>query len=68
MSTIEPWPWNPSPFNPWNPVRFYPPSYAPTHAPVPSVAEQMGVDPISRLAAAIEKLAEALEKQSENNN
>lgn len=33
------------------------PSIAPH---IPSVAEQMGTDPISKLAAAIEKLAEAL--------
>jgi hypothetical protein len=53
----------------------YPPSYAPMwppaanplretgaapHARVPSIAEQMGTDPISKLAAAIEKLADAL--------
>lgn len=29
--------------------------------PIPSIAEQMGVDPVSKLAAAIEKLASALE-------
>jgi hypothetical protein len=33
-----------------------------TAAPVPSIQEQMGIDPISKLAAAIEKLAEALSK------
>jgi hypothetical protein len=32
-----------------------------TSAPqVPSIMEQMGIDPISKLAAAIEKLADAL--------
>jgi hypothetical protein len=29
---------------------------------VPSIAEQMGVDPISRLAKAIERLAAAIEQ------
>lgn len=38
----------------------------PAHAPAPSIAEQMGVDPISKLAAAIHDLAEALRNPSIN--
>jgi hypothetical protein len=43
------WPPAANPQYPVTPVR-----------PIPSIAEQMGVDPISKLAAAIEKLADAL--------
>jgi hypothetical protein len=35
-------------------------SVTPVSARPPSIAEQMGTDPISKLAAAVEKLADAL--------
>lgn len=41
------------------------PSWPQTSAPVPTIPsfqEQMGIDPISKLAAAIEKLADALKE------
>lgn len=54
----------------------YPPRHWPTyfqpietsaapHTRVPSVQEQMGVDPVSKLAAAIDRLAAALEGQKQ---
>jgi len=48
-----------------------PPNYTPywpapsRTAPLPNIFEQMGADPISKLAAAIERLAAALEGKAE---
>lgn len=48
--------------DPWAPYRQPPETASAPSTPVPSIQEQMGVDPVSKLAAAIEKLADAIKE------